>query len=189
MFINARIETDRLVIRPQRLEDVDEIYTAVSEKDFYQYIPEEVPSREGVRKIIEWSIAQNQKNTPEKIYKFNLSIIHKEDGKIIGYCGLGPDDLGMGETEIYYGISSRYRKRGIALEAARATVKYGFEEIGLKKIMAFVDYRNAPSIKLVENLGMKYHFRISHLQEGNQDFEGQCFYTLTAEEYKKLNIE
>ncbi len=120
------------------MEDVDQIYEVVSEKDFYQYIPEEVPTRDGVLKIIEWSIEQNEKNTPEKIYKFNLSIIHKEDSKIIGYCGLGPDDLGMGETEIYYGVSSKYRKQGLALEAARATLKYGFEIIGLKKIIAFV---------------------------------------------------
>lgn len=186
MFINASIETDRLIIRPYVLEDVDGTYEAVSEKDFYQYIPEDPPTREGVKQIIEWSITQNQKNTPDKIYKFNLSIIHKEDGNIIGYCGLGPDDLGMGETEIYYGISSRYRKRGLALEAAQATLKYGFEVIGLKKIMAFVDYRNTPSIKLVEKLGMKYHFRISHLQEENRDFEGQCYYTITAEEYKNF---
>ncbi|WP_052124032.1 GNAT family N-acetyltransferase [Ureibacillus manganicus] len=138
-----------------------------------------------MRKIIEWSIAQNKKNTPDKIYKFNLSIIHKEDNRIIVYCGLGPDDLNMGEIEIYYGISSKYRKQGLALEAAKATMKYGFEVIGLKKIMAFADYRNLSSLKLLENLGMNYHFRISHLQENLSDFEGQCYYSLTAEQYFK----
>lgn len=187
MFIGALIETERLLIRPYQLEDVDGIYEAVSEKYFFRYIPEEPPSREGVRQIIEWSMAQNQKNKPEKIYKFNLAIIHKVDNKVIGYCGLGPDDLGMGETEIYYGISNRYRKRGLALEAARATLQYGFEVIGLKKIMAFVDYRNHPSIKLIENLGLIYHFRVGHLEVEYKDFDGQCYYTLTAEEYRKKN--
>lgn len=183
MFIDSRIETDRLVIRPYAIEDVDGIYEVVSENGFYQYIPEEIPSRDGVRQIIDWSIAQNRKNTPEKIYKFNLAIIHKEDKKIIGYCGLGPDDLGMGETEIYYGISSSYRKRGLAREAAHAALTYGFEVIGLKKIIAFADYRNLPSLKLLEKLGMKYHFRIGHLPEENKDFEGQCYYTISAEQF------
>ncbi|CAM5209105.1 Ribosomal-protein-alanine N-acetyltransferase OS=Ureibacillus acetophenoni OX=614649 GN=SAMN05877842_11536 PE=4 SV=1 [Ureibacillus acetophenoni] len=185
MFINARIETDRLIIRPYQIDDLDQTYEVVSEKDFYQYIPEEIPDRDGVRKIIEWSMEQNKKNTTEKIYKFNLTIIHKEDYRVIGYCGLGPDDLGMGETEIYYGISSKYRKQGLALEAAKATMKYGFEVIGLKKIMAFADYRNLPSLKILENLGMQYHFRISHLKEDLSDFEGQCYYTITAEKYFK----
>ncbi|PMC37486.1 hypothetical protein CJ195_12100 [Bacillus sp. UMB0899] len=92
-FINAKIETDRLVIRPYCLNDIEETYSVVSEKDFYQYIPEEIPSVDGVSKIIEWSIEQNKKNTPEEIYKFNLAIIHKKDARIIGYCGLGRDDL------------------------------------------------------------------------------------------------
>lgn len=183
MFVGAKLETERLLIRPYELDDVDGTYAVVSEKDFYQYIPEEVPSRDGVRQIIEWSMAQNLKNTPEKIYKFNLVIIHKKDDKIIGYCGLGPDDLGMGETEIYYGISANYRKQGLALEAARATLKYGFEIIGLNTIMAFADYRNVPSRKLLERLSMKYHFRISHLPEENKDFEGQCYYTISAEQF------
>lgn len=185
MFTNARIETNRLIIRPYSLENIDETYEVVSEKNFYQYIPEDIPSRDGVRQIIEWSIAQNKKNTREKIYKFNLAIIHKADNRVIGYCGLGPDDLGMGETEIYYGLSSKYRKQGLALEAARATLEYGFEVIQLQKIMAFAHYQNQPSLNLLEKLGLKYHFRISHLQEEHKDFEGQCYYSITAEEYRK----
>lgn len=185
MFLNASIETDRLILRPYRLEDVDETYAAVSEKDFYQYIPEDPPTRDGVRRIIEWSIEQNKKNTPEKIYKFTLAIIHKQSEKIIGYCGLGPDDLGMDEVELYYGISSDYRKQGLALEATQATLRYGFEVIGLKKIIALADYRNIPSIKLLEKLGMKYHFRINHLQEEFKDFENQCYHTITAQHFAK----
>lgn len=186
MFINAKIETNRLILRPYCLEDIDEIYTAVSEKDFYQYIPEEIPTRDGVKRVVEWSIEQNKRNSPKKIYKFNLAIIHKQDNKVIGYCGLGPDDLGMDEVELYYGISSSYRKQGLALEATQAVLQYGFEVIGLKKIMAFADYRNLPSLKLLEKLGMKYHFRISHLQEESRDFEGQCYYTITAQHFSKL---
>lgn len=53
--------------------------------------------------------------------------------------------------------------------------------------MAFVDYRNHPSIKLIENLGLIYHFRVGHLEGEYKDFDGQCYYTLTAEEYRKKN--
>ena len=45
---------------------------------------------------------QNKKNLTDKIHKFTLAIIYKEHNKIIGYCGLGLDDLEMGEIEIYY---------------------------------------------------------------------------------------
>ena len=183
MFIDAVIDTERLVIRPYCLEDLDGLYLAVSEENFYQYIPEEIPTRNDVANIIKWSMEQNNKNTKDKIYKFNLAIFHKEDQRIIGYCGLGPDDLQMGEIEIYYGISSLYRKQGIAFEAARAVLQYGFEVIGLPKIVALADYRNEPSLKILEKLGMNYHFRIGNLPKALQGFEGQCYYTLLAENY------
>ncbi|WP_137729386.1 GNAT family N-acetyltransferase [Lysinibacillus sp. SGAir0095] len=43
----------------------------------------------------------------------------------------------MNATEIYYGISSKYRNHGLATEAARATLSCGFEVIGLNKVIAF----------------------------------------------------
>ncbi len=184
MFINAKIETIRLILRPYCLEDVDDIYTIVNENDFYQYIPEEVPTHEDVKKIIEWSIKQNQRNTADKIYKFTNAIIHKKDNKIIGYCGLGPDDLGMGQIELYYGISSEYRRLGLAREAARAIIKYGFEVIGLDRIVAFVHYENLSSLKLLESLGMSYHFRINNLDDENKNFDGHCYYTITKQQFK-----
>lgn len=187
VFLDAKIETERLVLRPYCLEDIDAIYEIVSgEEDFFQYIPEEAPTRDEVETIIKWSIDQNRKNSPERIYKFNLAIVHKEDAKVIGYCGLGPDDLDLEEIEIYYGLSSAYRKQGLALEAAKATLTYGFETIGLKKIIAFADHRNVPSIKLIEKLGMNYHFRVSHLPEEVKGYDGQCFYSISSDQYSKL---
>lgn len=61
MFLNLHIETERIVIRPYALTDVDALYAVVSEPNFYQFIPEDRPSREGVQRIIEWSMDCNQK--------------------------------------------------------------------------------------------------------------------------------
>jgi len=183
MFKDYIIETERLIIRPYKLEDVEGTYEVVSEEDFFKYIPEKVPSLEDVRKIIQWSMDCSAKNTQEKIYKFNNVIIHKEHNKIIGYCGLGPDDLDLEEVEVYYGLSKKYRGIGLASEATSAIIKYGFETIKLKKIIALVDYRNLPSIKLEEKMGMKYHFKIGELSKGLEDFNGHCYYSLSLEKY------
>ncbi|WP_215490525.1 GNAT family N-acetyltransferase [Ureibacillus manganicus] len=43
MFLNAKLETERLIIRPYQIDDIDQTYAVVSEKDFYQYIPEDIP--------------------------------------------------------------------------------------------------------------------------------------------------
>jgi len=83
----------------------------VSEPNFYQFIPEDVPRRGDVQRIIEWFIRCNEKNTPTQIHKLNLAIVNKQRQKLIGYCGLGPDDVKGSEIEIYYGISQFKRTR------------------------------------------------------------------------------
>lgn len=185
MFLNALIETDRLLIRPFQTEDLNEMYAVVSEKEFAKYIPEKEPTRQDIANNISWSIAQNKKNTPKKIYKFNLSIIHKKTQKLIGFCGLGADDLKLGDIELYYGISKYYQKQGLAFEACTALLKYGFETIGLTKIAIFVDQRNERSLKLAERLGATYRYKMVELKEEYKDFENYHYFTITDDEYFK----
>lgn len=187
MFINALIETDRLLIRPFKTEDLNEMYGVVSENDFSKYIPEKEPTLQDIANNISWSIEQNKKNTRKKIYKFNLSIIHKENQKFIGYCGLGPDDLELGDIELYYGIGRKYQKQGLAFEACTALLKYGFERIGLTKIAIFVDHRNEPSLRLAERLGATYRYKIVELKEDYKDFENYHYFTITDDEYFNSN--
>ncbi|MFE3576256.1 GNAT family N-acetyltransferase [Lysinibacillus sp. NPDC059133] len=184
MFLNLHIETERLVIRPYALTDLDELYTVVSEPNFYQFIPEDVPSRDDVQRVIEWSIQCNQKNTPTKIYKLNLAIVDRVSQKLIGYCGLGPDDIKETEVEIYYGISEVYRGQGISYEAAQALLSYAFHKIGLYKVIAVVHPENVASLRIVDKLGMSYKYTYNHLKSELKDFEGLHHYAIEATAYQ-----
>ncbi len=184
MFLNLHIETERLIIRPYALTDLDELYAVVSEPDFYQFIPEDVPSRGDVQRIIEWSIQCNSKNTPTKIQKLNLAIVEKQSKKVIGYCGLGPDDVKETEIEIYYGISEVYRGRGITSEATKALMNYAFYKIGLPKIIAVVHPDNEASLRILDKLGMSYKYTYNNLNLELKDFEGLLYYSIDAKAYQ-----
>jgi [ribosomal protein S5]-alanine N-acetyltransferase len=178
MFLNALIETDRLLIRPYKLKDVDSLYEVVSEPDFYQYVPEKVPTHDDVRKIVEWSIDCNLKNTPENIVKFNLAIIDKEYDELIGYCGLGPFDLNIRKVELYFGLSEQYRGMGLAKEAASAVLNYGFNVIGLNEIVSTVHPDNIASVKILESLGFVYLHTIKDVPKEEAYFEGHNYYAI-----------
>ena len=47
--------------------------------------------------------------------------------------------------------------QGYALEGARACLRYGFDTLGLRVIMAFTSELNRPSVALMERLGMRPH--------------------------------
>lgn len=87
----------------------------------------------------------------------------KETGAIIGFCGLKYLDE-LGEVDLGYRYLPEYWGRGLATEACRACVEFGFEQIGLEHIIALVLPENAASIRVLEKVGMR--------AEGEVEYEG-----------------
>lgn len=177
MFVNARLETDRLLIRPFHLDDAVDLYTMSNEKDHFKYQPDEPPTMEEAKKIVQWSINSNERNSREKIYKFNLAIVLKETNRFIGCCGLGPHDAFPDENEIYYGMSTQFQRRGLIKEATKALLDYGLLVIGLPKIIATVHPDNIASIKVLNGIGLKYEKQLINLDDSKRDFENYLYYT------------
>ncbi len=76
----------------------------------------------------------------------------------VGAVGLLPvaPDFGFGEaTEIGWRIAPRMQRRGLAEEAARLSLAYGFGPLGLDRILAWTPPVNEPSWRLMEKLGMR----------------------------------
>ena len=81
-------------------------------------------------------------------------IVHRAEGTVIGDVGFkGKPDSG-GTVEIGYSILPAYRKQGYASEAAAALVGWALAQSEVKKIVAECDPENAPSIRILEKLGM-----------------------------------
>ncbi len=57
--------------------------------------------------------------------------------------------------EIGYILNPEHGGRGYATEAARALLSLGFDGLGLHRIIARVDARNAASIAVLRRLGMR----------------------------------
>lgn len=55
--------------------------------------------------------------------------------------------------EIGYGISGEYRNNGYVTEAAKAVVRFAFEQAGLDVLVAIVKPENVESRRVVEKLG------------------------------------
>jgi RimJ/RimL family protein N-acetyltransferase len=86
-------------------------------------------------------------------------------GELLGFCGLTmpaflPEVLPA--AEVGWRLARRAWGRGVATEAARAALAFGFGERGLREIVAVVAPENARSLRVVEKLGMtprpdRYH--------------------------------
>jgi ribosomal-protein-alanine N-acetyltransferase len=72
------------------------------------------------------------------------------DGKIVGLVSLRPTDVGR---ELMIAVSEHCWGRGLAFEAAQATMRHGFDGLNLDRILASVDLPNERSHRLMLRLG------------------------------------
>jgi RimJ/RimL family protein N-acetyltransferase len=78
------------------------------------------------------------------------------DGEHAGCCGLRPYDVPRSIYELGVHIRSRYRRQGLAEEAARAVVAHAFGTLGAAALFAGHNPNNSASERLLNKLGFKY---------------------------------
>jgi ribosomal-protein-alanine N-acetyltransferase len=83
--------------------------------------------------------------------------VFKPEGRYIGYCGVYPHTEAEvpipGEGVLACYLARAYWGRGLATEAGRAFVAFGFRELGLSRIVAGADVNNVGSNRVLKKLG------------------------------------
>jgi [ribosomal protein S5]-alanine N-acetyltransferase len=172
----SEIETPRLRLRPLTPEDLDAIHRIWTDPEVRRYLwdGEEV-SGEAAAGVISDSAAYFDSRGLGL-----LAVIPKELDEPIGFCGFWRFE-GRPGFELAYGLAPAWWGKGLATEAARAVIRYGFEEAGLGRIEASVDTPNAASLRVMENAGMKYTKREVH--EGRDT----TYYAISREDFRAAN--
>ena len=81
-------------------------------------------------------------------------VIHTMDKQLIGFCGFNssyPPDV-----EIGWWIAPEYQGRGLATEAGRAVMEYGFRRFAFQRVISVAQPGNGASIRVMEKLGMTF---------------------------------
>lgn len=81
----------------------------------------------------------------------------KDSGAFIGFIGLAipsflPDVLPA--VEVGWRLAREHWGKGYATEGARASVRFGFDELALRQIISIIDPGNTASIRVAERLEM-----------------------------------
>jgi ribosomal-protein-alanine N-acetyltransferase len=88
------------------------------------------------------------------------AMIEKKTNKFIGWTGLKlVKELTNNHVEYYdlgYRLNRNYWGQGLATEAAKGCLNYGFTELKLKEIYAMADSNNSASRHVLEKTGLKY---------------------------------
>jgi ribosomal-protein-alanine N-acetyltransferase len=145
------LETARLLLRPFTQADVDPLHAILSDREVIRYLPDTTPpSRERVVDFVDRQIA----HWHDRGFGW-WGVEYQGRPQLLGWAGLAYLPA-TGEVEVAYLLTKAAWGQGIATEAARACVAYGFERIGLRQIIALVHPENAASRRVILKLGMAF---------------------------------
>lgn len=151
------IKTQRLQLRTLHPDDLAAYHATIyGDAEVMTYLPGGVPREmDVVAETIEYFIRHQKKHS------FTIwAVEEKESGTLVGHGGLiyvpRSDGEPTTEVEIAYAFGKDYWGKGYATEVAEASLRYGFEEIGLDSIIALAFPANIPSQRVMQKIGMTY---------------------------------
>lgn len=168
------IETERLRLRPFNRGDVDAVFAYRSLKQVAEFLFDDPMSHDEVAEAVRARAAQVAfSGEGDKIL---LGIERRDSSRLIGEVSLIWRNVADQQAEIGYILHPEAQGQGIATEAARAMLAFGFEDVGLHRIYARCDARNTASARVMQRLGMRQeaHFREHTHVKGRWDEELIC---------------
>lgn len=163
--------TPRLRLRAFAAADAEPLRRLMAEPGVLRYFPSTAPpDLERVQRFL--ALVADHWNA----HGYGLwAAERREDGRLLGRCGLFriPD---TGETEVDFLLEKPAWGLGLATEAARAALRFGFETQPLELVVGIVHPDHVASQRVLEKLGLKRTARTVY-------FGMDCFrYAITREE-------
>lgn len=145
-----QLETERLIMRPFIQEDAPHFYELNNDPEVVKY------TGDAAFADVETARSFLQHYQQYKLHGMGrFAVLDKATGDYLGWSGLKymPE---TDEVDIGYRFFRHCWGKGYATESSRAFLQYGFEKLGLERIVARSMEENTASIRVIEKLGLRF---------------------------------
>ena len=166
------LTTERLTLRRMMVLDTDDMYEYACRPDVTKYLTwHPHPDREYTREYLEYL-----GNRYSAGMFYDWAVIYEPDCKMIGTCGFTSFNCSSDSAEVGYVLNPEYWGKGIAVEALKRVLAFGFEDLGLHRIEARFMDGNDRSRRVMEKAGMTFEgiLREAMLVKGAYVSVGVC---------------
>lgn len=158
------IQTERLLLRPPRLDDAADLAVAYSDPETVRYLGDgsTITLAEVEEAIAHWITRWDENGLGL------CAIERREDGRVLGRAGFLVWDTAVWEpttfaeageraqVEIGWMLAREHWGHGYATEAARALRDWAIAERGLTRLVSLIRPGNEPSIRVAERIGERH---------------------------------
>lgn len=145
------ITTERLLLRAFSEQDVISLFDILQQPGILRYFPPSGrPPREAAARIVARQLAHWE----EHGYGWWAVELCDATG-LLGWAGLTylPE---TGETEVAYLLRQEVWRRGLATEAAKASLRFGFDRFGFPFVVGLTHPENVASQRVLEKSGLHF---------------------------------
>ncbi|HSE37072.1 MAG TPA: GNAT family N-acetyltransferase [Blastocatellia bacterium] len=181
--MTAIITTARLCLRPLSLNDLEPVHALWTESGVRRFLFDD--------QIISCEQAASEINQSAERFKTDgcglWGATYRQKTELIGFCGYRPFH-DPPQLQLLYGFHPDHWYKGLATEASRAMLRFGFERLGFQRVVASADAPNTASLRVMEKAGMTFDRRETvngldtvHYSIKRQDFEPDpSFYEVSS---------
>ena len=174
--------TTRMSLRPYEVDDLEALHAIVSREDVCRYLPWEPMDLDQARAKLEQRLTQTRIEADGD--PLVLAAVETETGRMIGEFMLRLTSAESRQGEVGWSIHPDVQGRGLATEGAAEMIRYGFDAVGLHRIVAGADPRNVASIRVMEHLGMRREALFVESAFLKGEWVGEVVYAILGSEWR-----
>lgn len=183
------LKTERLILRPWRDADVEPFAALNADPVVMEHFP--APQTRAETEAVMMRIREEMAEHGFSWFAVEVPGV----ARFIGFIGLWAPTFEAPFTsiqdpivEVGWRLAKEHWGKGYATEGARACLRFGFENLGLKEIVSFTTTTNTPSQKVMQRLGMTHDpagdFDHPALPKGHR-LERHVLYRIRREDWSK----
>lgn len=140
-------ETDRLIVRQYKPEDIDNYYTLNSDKEIMEYI-----RQPRTREECDTFLNEIMSSYTEDASKGHWGTFEKSTGKYVGTFAFIPVK-GTSDYQLGYALLKEYWGKGFATEMLLGGIRHTFEKTDLNKVYGITEAAHVVSQKVLLKAG------------------------------------
>jgi [ribosomal protein S5]-alanine N-acetyltransferase len=153
--MNIQFESERLSYRPIEVYDAEALFELDKNPNVHLYLGNHPVT--SIDEVLGYINSIQQQYIDNGIGRF--AAVLKETNEVIGWTGIKfitePENNHVNFYDLGYRLQEKHWRKGYALEAAKAWLDYGFNEMNIQKMYASAHVENVGSNTILQRIGMK----------------------------------
>ncbi len=174
--------TERLLLRPFSLADLDAYARYQSQEGVVRYLYWGVRTREEIAEALRRRTELTEICRERDVLA--LAVERRDAPGLIGDVILAWTSAANRTGEVGFVFDPAHQGRGYATEAAREMLRLGFEDLGLKRIVGRLDARNDASARTLERLGMRREAHFVENEWVKEEWTSEVVYAILDHEWR-----